>query len=98
MPLGISNPLPASMRSECKKAAKTLASFVDPRQSFGPDKIIPPNVLANAKGLAIITVFKAGFLGSARFGSGIVVARLSDGSWISQSVNGIALVVLLLRV
>ncbi|TKA47382.1 hypothetical protein B0A49_11808 [Cryomyces minteri] len=88
MPLGISNPLPASMRSECKKAAKTLASFVDPRQSFGPDKIIPPNVLANAKGLAIITVFKAGFLGSARFGSGIVVARLSDGSWSAPTAIG----------
>ena len=37
------------------------------------------------QGLAIITVFKAGFLGSARFGSGIVVARLSDGSWSAPS-------------
>ena len=27
---------------------KILASFVDPRQAFGPDKIIPPQVLANA--------------------------------------------------
>jgi SH3 domain-containing YSC84-like protein 1 len=58
-----------------------LASFVDPRQAFGPDKIIPPHILANAKGLAIMTVFKAGFLGSGRFGSGVVVARLADGSW-----------------
>jgi lipid-binding SYLF domain-containing protein len=38
-------------------------------------------VLANAKGLAILTVIKAGFLGSARFGSGLVIARLPDGSW-----------------
>jgi lipid-binding SYLF domain-containing protein len=30
-------------------------------------------------------VLKAGFLGSARFGSGIVVARLSDGSWSAPS-------------
>ena len=37
------------------------------------------------QGLAIITVLKAGFLGSARFGSGIVVARLSDGSWSAPS-------------
>lgn len=37
------------------------------------------------QGLAIITVIKAGFLGSARFGSGIVVARLSDGSWSAPS-------------
>lgn len=34
---------------ECKKTGKILASFVDPRQSFGPDKIIPPEILANAK-------------------------------------------------
>ena len=35
--------------------------------------------------MAIITVLKAGFLGSGRFGSGIVVARLSDGSWSAPS-------------
>ena len=64
---------------------KVLASFVDPRQAFGPDKVIPPQILANAKGLAIITIFKAGFLGSGRFGSGVVVARLSDGSWSAPS-------------
>ncbi|KAL2012249.1 hypothetical protein VTN00DRAFT_4967 [Thermoascus crustaceus] len=85
MPLGIHNPLPSSMRSECRKAGKILASFVDPRQAFGPDKIIPPEILAGAKGLAILTVLKAGFLGSARFGSGVVVARLADGSWSAPS-------------
>ncbi|EDN05393.1 DUF500 domain-containing protein [Histoplasma capsulatum] len=85
MPLGIHNPLPSSMRSECRKAGKILASFVDPRQAFGPDKIIPPQILANAKGLAVLTVIKAGFLGSARFGSGIVVARLADNSWSAPS-------------
>ncbi|GAB1315731.1 putative YSC84 Protein involved in the organization of actin cytoskeleton [Madurella fahalii] len=79
--MGINNPLPSSMASECKKCAKILTSFIDPRQAFGPDKVIPPSVLASAKGLAILTVIKAGFLGSARFGSGLVVARLPDGSW-----------------
>ncbi|KAL1976158.1 hypothetical protein VTN31DRAFT_2440 [Thermomyces dupontii] len=85
MPLGIHNPLPSSMRSECRKAGKILASFVDPRQAFGPDKIIPPEILAGAKGLAILSVLKAGFLGSGRFGSGVVVARLPDGSWSAPS-------------
>jgi lipid-binding SYLF domain-containing protein len=77
-----------SLTGECKKTGKILASFVDPRQAFGPDKIIPPQILANAKGLAILTVFKAGFLGTARFGSGIVVARLADGSWSAPSAIG----------
>lgn len=36
---------------------------------------------SHLQGLAILTVIKAGFLGSARFGSGLVVARLQDGSW-----------------
>lgn len=85
MPFGINNPFPTSVASECKKAGKVLASFVDPRQSFGPDKVIPPQILANAKGLAIITVLKAGFLGSGRFGSGVVIARLSDGTWSAPS-------------
>ncbi|KAK3955052.1 hypothetical protein QBC32DRAFT_60999 [Pseudoneurospora amorphoporcata] len=79
--MGINNPLPSSLSSECKKCGKILASFIEPKQAFGPDKVIPPSVLANAKGLAILTVIKAGFLGSARFGSGLVVARLPDGSW-----------------
>lgn len=37
------------------------------------------------QGLAVLTVFKAGFLGTARFGSGIVVARLADGTWSAPS-------------
>ncbi|KAL9535751.1 SH3 domain-containing protein [Sphaerulina musiva] len=88
MPPFLNNPLPSSMRSECKKCGRILASFIDPRQSFGPDKVIPPSILANAKGLAIITVFKAGFLGSGRFGSGVVVARLADGTWSAPSAIG----------
>ncbi|RYP53144.1 hypothetical protein DL768_001818 [Monosporascus sp. mg162] len=83
--MGIHNPLPSSMASECKKCGKILTSFIDPRQAFGPDKVIPPQILANAKGLAILTVFKAGFIGSGRFGSGLVVARLPNGGWSAPS-------------
>lgn len=64
-----------------RKAAKVLSSFVKPNQLAGPDQVIPPHVLRNAKGLAIITVLKAGFLFSGRAGSGVIVARLPDGSW-----------------
>ena len=35
--------------------------------------------------MAILTVIKVGFLGSGRFGSGIIVARLSDGTWSAPS-------------
>jgi SH3 domain-containing YSC84-like protein 1 len=37
------------------------------------------------QGLAILTVIKAGFLGSARFGSGLVIARLPSGGWSAPS-------------
>ncbi|KAJ4293717.1 hypothetical protein N0V88_005225 [Collariella sp. IMI 366227] len=63
--MGINNPLPSSMASECKKCGKILSSFIDPRQAFSPEKIIPPSVLASA--------------------SGLVVARLPDGSWSAPS-------------
>ncbi|OAL69344.1 SH3 domain-containing protein [Trichophyton violaceum] len=85
MPLGFNNPLPSSLASECRKASKILVSFIDPSESFGPEKVIPPEILGHAKGLAILTVVKAGFVGSARFGSGVVVARLGDGSWSAPS-------------
>ncbi|TQS36673.1 hypothetical protein Golomagni_02868 [Golovinomyces magnicellulatus] len=95
----IHNPLPSNMEAECLKCSKILASFIDPGQAYGLDRFIPSSVLANAKysgrakkegkqGLAILTVFKAGFLGSARYGNGIVVARLSDGRWSAPSAIG----------
>jgi hypothetical protein len=35
--------------AECRKCGKILASFIDPQQAFGLDKVIPLAVLANAK-------------------------------------------------
>lgn len=37
-------------------------------------------LIAKARGLAILTVVKAGFLVTARGGSGIVIAKLDDDS------------------
>ncbi|KAG0683029.1 DUF500 super [Pichia californica] len=79
--MGINNPIPRSLKSESIKAAKILSSFIKPNQVLGADEVIPHEVLLNAKGLAVITVLKAGFLFSGRAGSGVVVARLPDGSW-----------------
>ncbi|KAB8231593.1 uncharacterized protein BDW43DRAFT_281900 [Aspergillus alliaceus] len=90
MPRGIHNPLPASLRSECEKACQILESFVNARNFGNPGKELPAKVLANAKGLAICTVAKAGMLGSARFGSGLVIARLDNGSWSGPSAISLA--------
>ncbi|KAG0067538.1 hypothetical protein BGZ89_005950, partial [Linnemannia elongata] len=81
-------PLPKDLAGECKKASKILNAFIDPVAAKGIDNIIPPNILSRAKGLAIFTVIKAGFLFSGRAGSGVVVARLEDGTWSAPSAIG----------
>ncbi|KAI0053120.1 DUF500-domain-containing protein [Auriscalpium vulgare] len=85
----LNNPLPQPLPKECDKAAKIFKSFVD-NGNNGLDGIIPRSVLENARGFAIFTIFKAGFLFSARAGGGVVIARLNDGSWSSPSAIGLA--------
>ncbi|BCS27048.1 uncharacterized protein APUU_60096A [Aspergillus puulaauensis] len=78
MPKGMHNPLPASLGSECKKATQILDSFVNGSWRGSPGRELPEHVLREAKGIAVLTVTKAGFLGSGRFGSGVLIARLPD--------------------
>ncbi|KAK5814931.1 hypothetical protein F5H01DRAFT_206141 [Linnemannia elongata] len=84
----MNSPLPKDLAGECKRASKILNAFVDPIAAKGVDNIIPADILSKAQGLAIFTVVKAGFLFSGRAGSGIVVARLEDGSWSAPSAIG----------
>ncbi|XP_073753020.1 SH3 domain-containing YSC84-like protein 1 isoform X6 [Callorhinus ursinus] len=88
--LTMNNPIPSNLKSEAKKAAKILREFTEITSRNGPDKIIPAHVIAKAKGLAILSVIKAGFLVTARGGSGVVLARLPDGKWSAPSAIGIA--------
>ncbi|NXK44356.1 SH3Y1 protein, partial [Chauna torquata] len=86
----VNTPIPSDLKSEAKKAAKILREFTEITSRNGPDKIIPPHVIAKAKGLAVLSVIKAGFLVTARGGSGIVLARLPNGTWSAPSAIGIA--------
>ncbi|TDL28856.1 DUF500-domain-containing protein [Rickenella mellea] len=85
----LNTPLPQPLPKECEKAAKIFKSFVDSGNN-GLDGIIPRHVLENAKGFAIFTIIKAGFLFSARAGSGIVIAKLDNGTWSAPSAIGTA--------
>jgi len=86
----VNSPLPSDFESEVQKAAKILSSFTDPEKvDGGLDNVIPRDVFANAKGLAVFTVIKAGFFWSGRVGSGLVVAKLPDGNWSSPSLINI---------
>ncbi|KAF9435752.1 hypothetical protein BGZ76_005588 [Entomortierella beljakovae] len=84
----ISSPLPDNNPSEdLKKAANLLRGFVDKEENeLGFDNIIPVKVLRDAKGIAIYTVVKAGFIVSARGGSGVVVIKKDDGQWSAPSL------------
>ncbi|KAL3437500.1 hypothetical protein BDV09DRAFT_162189 [Aspergillus tetrazonus] len=73
-----------SLANECKKAERILDSFINP-EVVSVDKQIPRKVLENAKGLAIFSVFEVGMMRSLRFGSGVVVARLFNGTWSAPS-------------
>uniref|UniRef100_A0A096MEE9 SH3 domain-containing YSC84-like protein 1 n=1 Tax=Poecilia formosa TaxID=48698 RepID=A0A096MEE9_POEFO len=84
------NPIPSNLRSEAKKAAKILREFTQISNRAGPDKLIPAHIIAKAEGLAIISVIKAGFMVTARGGSGVVIARLADRRWSAPSAIGIA--------
>ena len=66
----VSSPLPSNLPNECSKAAQIFNSFAS---------IIPNDILRNARGFAILTIAKAGFLFSARAGSGLVLCKLPNG-------------------
>ncbi|KAH8779036.1 hypothetical protein BGZ57DRAFT_952854 [Hyaloscypha finlandica] len=64
----------SGLRKECDKAAQILKSFIDKGK-------IAKQAIADARGVAIFTGFRAGMYPAGAGGSGVVVARLPDGSW-----------------
>jgi SH3 domain-containing YSC84-like protein 1 len=72
----------AGMQDDVDQAVTIIQRFQDI-----PEKSIPPAVLKDAKGLAILTMLKAGFVVSGRGGTGVVIARTSNG-WSGPSAIG----------
>ncbi|PKI85635.1 hypothetical protein MVES_000675 [Malassezia vespertilionis] len=66
-----------------------LDKFCPPGSTRGLDNVIPSSIMRKAKGIAIFTVFRAGFLMSARVGSGVVLAKLPNGEWSAPTAIGI---------
>jgi lipid-binding SYLF domain-containing protein len=85
----------ATLLTSCSTTSPEVAMQQDVDQATAiiqrfqeiPEKGIPPAVLKAARGVAILTVTKAGFIGSVRGGSGVVVARLNKG-WSGPSEIG----------
>jgi SH3 domain-containing YSC84-like protein 1 len=73
----------ADMQGDVDRAVSILERFYEI-----PENSIPPAVLKDAEGLAVLTVLKAGFVFSGRGGSGIVVARTGKRGWSGPSAIG----------
>jgi lipid-binding SYLF domain-containing protein len=72
----------ADMQDDVNQAVTIIERFQEI-----PETAIPRAVLRDAKGLAILTVLKAGFVFSGRGGTGVVVAR-TKGGWSGPSAIG----------
>ncbi|KKA26652.1 hypothetical protein TD95_001643 [Thielaviopsis punctulata] len=95
--MGVQSFLPTTMDKECEKAADILVSFtksgvVVDKPVTGPDGKptkekskalikIPHKVISNCVGVVVFTAVRAGFQVAGTTGSGVLVARLPDGSW-----------------
>jgi SH3 domain-containing YSC84-like protein 1 len=72
----------ATMQDDVNQAVSILERFQEI-----PESAIPDVIMRDAKGLAIITVTKGGFVFTGRGGTGIVVAR-TDKGWSGPSAIG----------
>src|SRR5437588_5894581 len=72
----------ATEQDTVNRSADTIREF-----RHMPEKGIPSRILRHARGLAIISVVKAGFFFSGKAGEGVVVARTGHG-WSGPSFVG----------
>ena len=72
----------ADMQDDVNQAVSVLERFQEI-----PESAIPDMILRDAKGIAILTLTKGGFLISGRGGTGVVVARTEKG-WSGPSAIG----------
>lgn len=77
----------SSPRETMQRDVDQATAIIERFQAI-PENSIPPAVIKAARGLAIMTVTKAGFIGSGRAGSGVVIARLPGGGWSGPSAIG----------
>jgi len=69
------------LENEIKNATIMLYNF---KLTLGEEKI-PKELLEIAKGVVFLTIAKCGFMFTARYGTGLVVAKLEDDSWSAPS-------------
>ncbi len=77
-------PIQITLQDEIRKAANTLHNFMPDNEIEGGDTI-PAELLWGCTGIAFLTVAKGGFLFSGTCGTGLVLAKLPNGTWSAPS-------------
>ena len=77
-------PIQITLQDEIRKAANTLHNYMPDNEIEGSDTI-PKELLWGCTGIAFLTVVKGGFFFSGTCGTGLVLAKLPDGSWSAPS-------------
>ena len=87
--VGSSNPNQISDHTSELQQCKESCSSMSPNLSNLDGVKIPARLLQEARGIAVLTVGKAGFgLAGVEFGTGLVVARLDGNRWSAPSAIG----------
>ncbi|KAI9913407.1 hypothetical protein PsorP6_005815 [Peronosclerospora sorghi] len=90
------SPYSFTLREEIRKATYSVKNFTF--EGVVKDQSIPIPLLTQARGIAVrnpdtstfLTVIKVGFMFTGRMGTGLVIARLTDGRWSAPSAIGTA--------
>ncbi|KAG5175207.1 hypothetical protein JKP88DRAFT_203735 [Tribonema minus] len=82
----LNKPLSFTLGAEVRKAAYSVFNFM--RAGVVQDSSIPTELLTCAKGLAFITVLKAGVVWVGNFGTGLVQCHLLSTEWSAPSAIG----------
>ncbi|CCI46817.1 unnamed protein product [Albugo candida] len=81
-------PYSNSLVKECQNAADIIGNFFRNEWGSSADRSIPITFLEKAHGIALMTIIKAGFLVTGKIGTGLVIAKLPNGSWSAPSAIG----------
>lgn len=77
---------PVSLDKECEKATNIIKGFLlNDKLEVIKNSIMSPDAISKAKGLIFLTVGRVGVTFTVRGGSGIIMARLPDGTWSAPS-------------
>jgi len=86
----LNSPLRFTLGGEIRKAAYTLHNLTDPSNVnfWARDVEYTTELLEAVEGILFMTVGKVAFIGGVRVGTGLVVARLEDGTWSAPCAVG----------